>query len=137
MESTLGIKYDLTLPFADRSSNILRVNFTGMPWSTCNRLVQKKMKKIHTFFVRKGLTISDLLEGLWSVGARFRHYYRASPSVKALVRWATGKRLTNHLPKLKPYNTLPPFEQRDSWSSYGAVRAFSKVLLQSLGTQGV
>ena len=20
----------------------------------------------------------------------------------------------------KPYNTLPPFEQRDSWSSYGA-----------------
>ena len=108
-----------------------------MPWSTCNRLVQKKTKIILILFVRKGLTISDLLEGLWSVGARFRHYYRASPSVKALVRWATGKRLTNHLPKLKPYNTLPPFEQRDSWSSYGAVRAFSKVLLQSLGTQGV
>ena len=36
----------------------------------------------------------------------------------------------------KPYNTLPPFEQRDSWSSYGAVRAYSEVLLQSLGTQG-
>ena len=30
-------------------------------------------------------------------------------------------------PKL--YNTLPPFEQRDSWSSYGAVRAYSDVLL--------
>ena len=29
----------------------------------------------------------------------------------------------------KPYNTLPPFEQRDSWSSYGAVRAYSDVLL--------
>ena len=29
----------------------------------------------------------------------------------------------------KPYNTLPPFEQRDSSSSYGAVRAYSKVLL--------
>ena len=29
----------------------------------------------------------------------------------------------------KPYNTLLPFEQRDSWSSYGAVRAYSGVLL--------
>ena len=29
----------------------------------------------------------------------------------------------------KPYNTLPPFEQRDSWSSYGVVRAYSEVLL--------
>ena len=29
----------------------------------------------------------------------------------------------------KPYNTLPPFEPRDSWSSYGAVRAYSDVLL--------
>ena len=29
----------------------------------------------------------------------------------------------------KPYNTLPPFEPRDSWSSYGAVRAYSEVLL--------
>ena len=29
----------------------------------------------------------------------------------------------------KPYNTLPPFEQRDSSSSYGAVRAYSDVLL--------
>ena len=28
----------------------------------------------------------------------------------------------------KPYNTLPPFEPRDSWSSYGAVRAYSEVL---------
>ena len=28
----------------------------------------------------------------------------------------------------KPYNTLPPFEQRDSWSSYGVVRAYSEVL---------
>ena len=44
--------------------------------------------------------------------------------VKALVRWATGKKLT----QTEPYNTLPPFEQRDSWSSYGAVRAYSDVL---------
>ena len=29
----------------------------------------------------------------------------------------------------KPYNTLPPFEQRDSWSSYGAVRTYSEVRL--------
>ena len=28
----------------------------------------------------------------------------------------------------KPYNALPPFEQRDSWSSYGVVRAYSEVL---------
>ena len=49
-------------------------------------------------------------------------------TVKALVRWATGKRLTNRLPKLSLI-TLPPFEQRDSWSSYGAVRAYSEVLL--------
>ena len=28
----------------------------------------------------------------------------------------------------KPYNTLPPFEPRGSWSSYGAVRAYSEVL---------
>ena len=28
----------------------------------------------------------------------------------------------------KPYHTLPPFEQRDSLSSYGVVRAYSEVL---------
>ena len=49
--------------------------------------------------------------------------------VKALVRWATGKRLTNRLPKLSLITLSPPFEQRDSWSSYGAVRAYSEVLL--------
>ena len=31
------------------------------------------------------------------------------------------------------YNTLPPFEQRDSWSSYGAVRAYSEVLYNLWG----
>ena len=29
----------------------------------------------------------------------------------------------------KPYNTLPPLEQRDSWSSYEAVRTYSDVRL--------
>ena len=50
---------------------------------------------------------------------------------EASVRWATGERLTNRRPKLSliPGNTLPPSEQRDSWSSYGAVRAYSEVLL--------
>ena len=44
--------------------------------------------------------------------------------VMASVRWATGERLTDHLPKLGPCNTLPPFsEQRGLWSPYGAVRA--------------
>ena len=33
----------------------------------------------------------------------------------------------------KPYNTLPPFGQRDSWSSYGAVRAYSEVLYNLWG----
>ena len=55
-----------------------------------------------------------------------------SPCVKALVRWVTGKRLTNRLPKLSLI-TLPPFEQRDSWSSYGAVRAYSEVLYNLWG----
>ena len=57
-------------------------------------------------------------------------------NVKALVLWATGKRLTYRLPKLSLITLFPPFEQRDSWSSYGAIRAYSGVLLYSLGTQG-
>ena len=36
----------------------------------------------------------------------------------------------------KPYNTLPLFEQRDSWSSYGAVRAYSEVLFIISGDPG-
>ena len=35
---------------------------------------------------------------------RRRHLF-----VKALVRWATGKRLTNHLPKLSLITLSPPF----------------------------
>ena len=52
--------------------------------------------------------------------------------VKALVRWATGKKLTNRLPKLSLI-TPPPFEQRDSCSSYGAVRTYSEVLYNLWG----
>ena len=52
-------------------------------------------------------------------------------SLKAVVRWATGKRLTNRLAKLSLRTLPPPFEQRDSWSSYEAVRAYSEVLLVS------
>ena len=44
-------------------------------------------------------------------------------SVRVLVRWATGKTLTNRLPKLSLITLSPPSEQRDIWSSYGAVRA--------------
>ena len=48
---------------------------------------------------------------------------------EALVRWATGERFNNRLPKLSLTRTLsPPTEQRDSWSSYGALRAYSEVL---------
>ena len=39
------------------------------------------------------------------------------------------KSLTKSSTQTKPYNTLPPFEQRDSWSSYGAVRTYSEVVL--------
>ena len=54
-------------------------------------------------------------------------------NVKAFVRWATGRRLTNRLPKLSLNNAPPPFEQRDSRSSYGAVRAYSEVLYNLWG----
>ena len=53
--------------------------------------------------------------------------------VRAFVRWATGKRLANCLPKLGLITLSPPSEQRDSWSSYGAVRAYSEVLYNIWG----
>ena len=53
--------------------------------------------------------------------------------VKALYRWATGKRLTNRLPKLSLITLSPPSEQRDCWSSYGAVRGLSEVLYNLWG----
>ena len=56
-----------------------------------------------------------------------------SAHVKALVRLNTDKRLTNRLPKLSLITLSPPFEQRDSWSSYGAVRAYSEVLYNLWG----
>ena len=49
--------------------------------------------------------------------------FAAGTHVKALVHWATGKRLTNRLPKLSLVTLSPPSEQRGPWSSYGAVRA--------------
>ena len=54
--------------------------------------------------------------------------------MKALVRWATGERLADRLLELNRILTLsPPSEQRDSWSSYGAVRAYSEVLYNLWG----
>ena len=46
----------------------------------------------------------------------------------ALIRWATGKRLTDRLPKLSLLTLSPPSEQRDYWSPYGAVRDYSEVI---------
>ena len=43
--------------------------------------------------------------------------------VKELVRWATGKRLADRLPKLSLVTLSPPSEQRGLWYSYGAIRA--------------
>ena len=54
-------------------------------------------------------------------------------TVKALVRWASGKRLTFRLPKLSLMTLSPTSEQRDSWSSYGALRAYSEVLYNLWG----
>ena len=60
-------------PYAVRSSNICAKSFVGVPQSTCNRRVRKKIVKKMLFSLRKRLTIIDLFEGLWSVGTRFRH----------------------------------------------------------------
>ena len=46
--------------------------FTGEPWSTCSRIVQKKNEE-KMFCLQKRLTILGFLGGLWSVGTRFRH----------------------------------------------------------------
>ena len=61
------------------------------------------------------------------------HGLSTTPFVKALVRLGTGKKLTNRLPKLSLMTLSPPSEQRDSWSSYGAVRAYSEVLYNLWG----
>ena len=42
-----------------------------MPWGTCNRLVQKKWGG-KAVFLRELLALIGLVEGLWSVGTRFR-----------------------------------------------------------------
>ena len=43
--------------------------------------------------------------------------------VKELVRWATGERLTDRLPKLSVITLSPLSERRGLWSSCRAVRA--------------
>ena len=40
--------------------------------------------------------------GYWQKVNQTTHGLSTTPFVKALVRWATGKRLTNRLPKLSP-----------------------------------
>ena len=85
--------------------------------------------------VRFELTTNDpwsadaaICEGISPLG--YSQKVNQSPThTKALVRWATGKRLTYRLPKLILITLSPPSEQRDSWSSYGAVRAYSEVRL--------
>ena len=57
--------------------------------------------------------------------------------VKALVRWATGKRLTNRLPNLSLTTLSPPSEQRGPWSSYGPYVPSPKFLTISGDPGGV
>ena len=84
-----------------------------------NEEIHFSLKSVFMVDVRFELTTNDP----WSVD---------DAVCEALVLWATGKRLTNRLPKLSLI-TLPPFEPRDSWSSYGAVRAYSEVLYNLWG----
>ena len=76
----------------------------------------------------------SLKKGVFTVDVRFEltstttHGLSTTAFVKALGLWATSKRLTNRLPKLSLITLSPPFDQRDPWSSYGAVRAYSEVL---------
>ena len=74
---------------------------------------------------RKSLFFDKRFHG----GREIRTHYQQLKSfrrrVKALVCWATGKRVTNRLPKLSLIILSPPSEQRGSWSPYGAVRAYS------------
>ena len=53
--------------------------------------------------------------------------------MKASVRWGYWKQVNLSPTQTKPGNTLPPFEKRDFWSSYGAVRAYSEVLYNLWG----
>ena len=65
-----------------------------------NEEIHFSLKSVFMVEVRFELTTNDP----WSVD---------DAVCEALVLWATGKRLTNRLPKLSLI-TLPPFEQRDS-----------------------
>ena len=42
--------------------------------------------------------------------------------------WSVDDAICEGISPLGYWNTLPHFEPRDSWSSYGAVRAYSEVL---------
>ena len=68
--------------------------------------------------------------GYWQKVNQTTHGLSTTPFVKALVRWATGKRLTNRLPKLSPITLSPPLNRGIlGLHMYGAVRAYSDVLL--------
>ena len=73
--------------------------------------------------VRFGLTTNDP----WSVDDAI------CEGISPLGYW---QKVNQSPTQTKPCNTLPPFEQRDSWSSYGAVLRILRSSLQSLGTQG-
>ena len=47
-------------------------------------------------------------------------WFRLHLNGKTLVRWVTGKRLTDRLPKVNLITLSAPSEQRALWSSYGA-----------------
>ena len=44
------------------------------------------------------------------------------PNVRALVRWATGKRLTNRLPKLSLITSLPNLSLNNTVGMLNAMR---------------
>ena len=70
MGSTLGVRHDFDIGPTQSDLRYVKL-FTDMPWGIPGTDCIKK-KILNGFFLRKGLTVIDLFQGLWSVGARFR-----------------------------------------------------------------
>ena len=66
---------------------------------------------------------SDVVTCTYACYPSFHNDLTCIVYVKTLVRWATGKRLTDRLPKVSLITLSPPSDQRGPWSSYGVVRA--------------
>ena len=74
---------------------------------------------------------------LQTIDKQLRIFIHAQARAKALVRWATGERLTNHLPKLGLLTLPPPFLLNSGvFGLRMGPYVPSPKFLRSLGTQG-